>query len=128
MQNNGQQKKFSEAVRRGHEANDVRFRWILAVAGGIVVTVILVDAFLWLFHGHLQKKLKAEDAKNFAQIGVRAESRKKFPEPHLQINPKNDLKIFRAREEAELNSYGWINHQSGIVRIPIERAMDLIVE
>ena len=36
MQNNPQQKKFAEAVQRGPEASDVRFRWILAVAGGLV--------------------------------------------------------------------------------------------
>jgi hypothetical protein len=27
-----------------------------------------------------------------------------------------------------LNGYGWVNKEQGIVRIPIERAMELIVE
>jgi hypothetical protein len=34
----------------------------------------------------------------------------------------------RAQEEAWLESYGWVDKPSGVVRIPIERAMELMVE
>ena len=39
-----------------------------------------------------------------------------------------DLEAFQAREEIELHSYGWVNRSSGIVRIPIERAMELLLQ
>jgi hypothetical protein len=48
------------------------------------------------------------------------------PEPRLQTNDQADLEKFRAAEEEKLNSYGWVNKEAGIIRIPIERAMDLI--
>ncbi len=51
-----------------------------------------------------------------------------FPGPRLQISPRADLKEFRARDEARLHGYGWVNRNAGTVRIPIERAMDLLVE
>ncbi len=35
---------------------------------------------------------------------------------------------WRDREAAELESYGWIDRKSGIVRIPIDRAMDLLAQ
>jgi len=47
--------------------------------------------------------------------------------PHLQLNENVDLIALRTREEEGLNSYGWIDQTAGVVRIPIERAMDLIV-
>ena len=50
------------------------------------------------------------------------------PEPRLQTNPRQDLSNLRAREDALLNSYGWVDKNTGVVRIPIERAMQLIVE
>ena len=31
---------------------------------------------------------------------------KRFPAPNLQITPHDDLVVFRAREDAELNGYG----------------------
>ena len=34
----------------------------------------------------------------------------------------------RQTEAALLDSYGWIDREAGIVRIPIERAMELLVE
>jgi hypothetical protein len=60
------------------------------------------------------------------------------PEPRLQGMPghqglpSEDINEFRKRENAELNSYGWVippsGDQAGVVQIPIERAKKLIVE
>jgi hypothetical protein len=48
--------------------------------------------------------------------------------PHLQLSPIEDLQKFRQREEAELNTYGWIDRTAGVVRVPIESAMDLVLQ
>jgi len=50
------------------------------------------------------------------------------PEPRLQVSPAQDLKELRAAEDAMLHSYGWVDQQAGVVRIPIERAMELLAE
>ena len=56
------------------------------------------------------------------------------PSPRLQPNPidqetaEQELKTMREDEDFVLNSYGWVDRQAGIVRIPIERAMQLLVE
>ena len=34
----------------------------------------------------------------------------------------------QARDRERLNSYAWIDRETGTVRIPIERAMDLVAE
>lgn len=50
------------------------------------------------------------------------------PAPPLQAAPKSDLAEFEARIDDQLNHYAWIDRQAGIVRLPIERAMALLVE
>ena len=50
------------------------------------------------------------------------------PEPRLQIHPREDLQDLRASEDAILNSYGWVDKNAGIVRIPIDEAMKLILQ
>jgi hypothetical protein len=53
---------------------------------------------------------------------------KVFPQPQLQTTPIPDLKAIRAAEEQVLTSYGWVDAQKGVVRIPIARAMDMLVQ
>jgi hypothetical protein len=48
--------------------------------------------------------------------------------PRLQIAPSKDWRTYRAEQERELGSYGWIDRTAGVVRIPIEEAMNRIVE
>lgn len=43
--------------------------------------------------------------------------------PQLQINPTADLAAHREAERRALTSYGWVDRQHGVVRIPIDRAM-----
>jgi hypothetical protein len=50
------------------------------------------------------------------------------PEPRLQAEPKVELKDLRADEEAILSSYGWVNPDKGIVRIPIDQAIDIVAK
>lgn len=48
--------------------------------------------------------------------------------PILQVHPKRDMVVFRRDELKYLNSYGWVDESKGIVRIPIDRAMELTAE
>jgi hypothetical protein len=43
--------------------------------------------------------------------------------PRLEIDPATDLAAFRAQQQRDLGSYGWVDRAHGIVRIPIDRAM-----
>jgi hypothetical protein len=50
------------------------------------------------------------------------------PEPRLQPAPVMDLKAVQAAEDLILHSYGWIDPDKGLVRIPVERAMELVLK
>jgi hypothetical protein len=46
---------------------------------------------------------------------------------HVMVHPSDRLTALRAAAEQRLHSYGWVDRQAGVVHIPIERAMELIV-
>ena len=48
------------------------------------------------------------------------------PEPRLQVSAPKDLKQYKGAQEEILNSYGWVDQNAGVVRIPIERAIDIL--
>jgi hypothetical protein len=50
------------------------------------------------------------------------------PAPRLQVDPPADLAALRATEAAQLSSYGWEDRTTGVVRIPIDRALALTAE
>jgi hypothetical protein len=52
----------------------------------------------------------------------------KFPTPRLEISERGQLNDKRIKEEETLNTYGWVDQKAGVAHIPIERAMDLIVQ
>jgi len=53
---------------------------------------------------------------------------KNFPEPQLETNERTELNSVRLREEQTLATYDYVDKNAGTVRIPIDRAMDLIVQ
>ncbi len=52
----------------------------------------------------------------------------KFPQPRLETDERREINDFREHEEETLHSYGWVDQQGGVVRIPIDRAMELLAQ
>ncbi len=50
------------------------------------------------------------------------------PTPALLVREPDVLGDFNARQNEALHSYGWINQGMGTVRLPIDRAKDLVLE
>jgi hypothetical protein len=49
------------------------------------------------------------------------------PAPRLQVDPAVDLDQVRESQNELLNSYGWADKPTGKVRVPIDRAMDMLI-
>jgi hypothetical protein len=52
----------------------------------------------------------------------------KFPQPRLETHETVEVDAFRLQEAQTLHSYGWVDEQAGVVRIPIDRAMELLAQ
>lgn len=48
--------------------------------------------------------------------------------PPLQPRPQDEMAAFKKAQLEALASYGWVNRPQGVVRIPIERAMNLVLD
>jgi hypothetical protein len=51
-----------------------------------------------------------------------------FPAPRLEIDERTELNEDRIAEEEKLSSYGYVDESHVMVRIPIERAMELLTQ
>jgi hypothetical protein len=51
-----------------------------------------------------------------------------FPAPQLEIDERTQLNRIRQDEAETLSTYGWVDQKAGTIRIPIDRAMDLIAQ
>jgi hypothetical protein len=51
-----------------------------------------------------------------------------FPDPRLEVDERGQLNGIRLAEENTLYSYGWVDEKAGTVRIPIDRAIDLLAQ
>ena len=49
------------------------------------------------------------------------------PQPRLQPHPATDLKRYCEIEQQQLTTYGWVDQNNGLVRIPVDRAMDIVL-
>ena len=51
-----------------------------------------------------------------------------FPSPRLQDDDVRDMNMMRASEDKLVHGYTWIDKNTGAVRIPVERAMEVLAE
>ena len=109
-----------------HEQSDVSIRGILgfgaALMAGTVVVFVLMRLLLSFFEAR-----EARQVPPMYPLAVTQEKRLP-PEPRLQTDPRGDLAELRAREDAALHSYGWVDKNAGVVRIPIDAAIKLTLE
>jgi hypothetical protein len=112
------------AANPGYETRDVNIRAVLWLGIGVGGGTILVGALLWLLLAGFVHRAERRER----PLSPLAAERKGPPAPHLQDAPLVDYREFRAREDHLLSTYGWADKEKGTVRIPIERAMELLVE
>ncbi len=121
----------------GFERQDLVPRGILyfLLALGIA-TVLSLFGLRGLFEYLDHRSKTSQSAVNPLVTNVPADTRhvapgypqSTFPNPKLEEDERGQLNGIRMNEEKTLNSYGWVDEKFGTVRIPIEHAMDLIVQ
>jgi hypothetical protein len=107
----------------GYETRDVNTRGIF----GFLLFLILLLVFTLLVSWGLFRYFSAEQASPAPAspfTGIR-----QLPSgPQLQVNPRQDYLKFHANQEQSLESYAWEDPAAGTVRIPIKRAMELLLQ
>jgi hypothetical protein len=110
-----------------HETRDVNVFQISAFGIGLLLACIVTVFAMWVMFRFLFAR---EDAKNLSNpaAAMMSERQTEPPKPNLQAEPRLELKDLRGNEDTMLHSYGWIDSGKGIVRIPIDQAIDIVVQ
>jgi hypothetical protein len=119
------------------ERQDLQPSGILYFLLGLaVVTLFCILALrgLFVFLDHREKAL--EPPVNPLVTNVQEDTRhiapgypqSAFPNPKLEEDERGQLNGILLTEDQTLESYGWIDEKSGTVHIPIDLAMDLLVQ
>jgi hypothetical protein len=111
--------------KRDHERKDVDVPSLLTIAVLLFVSCVIIFLIVW---GMMHYFKLHEPARTAGQTNLPVTSSEEFPKPRLQIKGAVDLAKLRDAEEADLRSYGWIDRNSGTVHIPIDRAMQLLLQ
>jgi hypothetical protein len=110
----------------GREMRDISTRVVMIFAASMVVGAVLLNVTVWLIFLHFGSLAARASTREYplAHVGAPVEP----PAPRLQARPREDLKRMRAEEDQVLDSYGWVDAGTGVVRIPIHQAMQRTVE
>ena len=131
----------------GYERSDVGVTGIVVFAVALIVFVVVggvlcygigkvINARMNKEDGPNSKWTKSVDVRSLGNLPASPELQRKlsemtqrFPTPRVQTDDGNqDVMDLHAREDLLLNNYSWADRAQGKVRIPIERAMELVAK
>jgi hypothetical protein len=123
-------------AQEGYERQDLSAQSVFAFLISLVVGGVIVYFIVWgLYHfmDARQRRHQPQQSPLIKQVEtdtrvVSPDEINKFPQPRLERNERIEINDFRLKEEQTLNSYGWVDEKAGVVRIPIERAMELVAQ
>ena len=105
-----------------HEESDVdtgALGWFLAI---MTVSLLIVGGLVYWQYRRFERLARANDPAPLP----RADQREPPPPPHLQVNEVEDMTRLRDEQTALLHRTEWVDPQAKRVRIPIERAMEIV--
>jgi hypothetical protein len=110
----------------GHETRDISIRAIVGFGVALAALTGVVLAAMW---GVFRVFENREDKRDQPVSPMIAVNLRRTPSgPRLEPNPLAPRLAARAREDTILGTYGWVDPGAGIARIPIDRAMELLVQ
>jgi len=122
----------------GYEKQDLGYRGILVFFGFLLAATVIIHLVIWVMYTGLESYARSvevaphpmADKGPAAQTGVLMNTPMvnldKFGVPRLQSGEVADMNAIRQQEEAYLHAGAW--EKDGVVHIPIETAMQLVVQ
>ena len=101
----------------------VGYKFGLWLGISMLISVGIVTGVFYLFEGRAKAANVAAQ-----QYPLAVGQHKEPPAPNLQNQPFKDIYLLRQGEAAKLSSYGWVDKEGGITRLPIDRAMEIMLE
>jgi hypothetical protein len=118
----------AEDLAAGYEHSDINPAVVGAAAVGLLILLALAVLAVTFF-GQLAVGIPFTVSRPADLInGLQAAPAPTPPSPALEAQSGQTLDPYRTIEQQKLNSYGWVDRSGGVVRIPIDRAMQLTAQ
>jgi hypothetical protein len=124
-------------ANNGYEHQDLQPSGIIYFLLTLIVVTVLCMFGLRGLYAYLDHRVKlSQPAVNPLVTNIPEDTRhiapgypqSAFPSPKLEEDERGQLNNIRMNEEKILYTYGWVDEKAGTVHIPIEHAMDLLVQ
>lgn len=115
----------SEKPKHGHETREAVPRYILIFAACLAIAVVAGFLVSWGTLVYFKKHQQYPPPQSSISPG------RVLPPPgmpQLQAHPDTDLQDYLKEQHQLLDSYGWVDRKNGVVRIPIQRAMTILLQ
>jgi hypothetical protein len=107
----------------GYERADVNVRRLYEFGASLAILIIVVMwAMVHTYNFFAKHESLGPPASPFEN------QRELPPQPRLQPHPATDLKRYCEMEQQQLSTYGWMDQQTGVVRVPVDRAIDMVLQ
>jgi hypothetical protein len=111
----------------GYEHTDAAITPLVHFAFWLIISAVLVHVVLGIGYWYMVRA--AETPQAAEQFPLAADQSYRLPPaPNLQQIPSKEMYELRTEQQADLNSYGWVDKNAGTVHIPIEDAMKQMLQ
>lgn len=121
-----EKKEFPEYDGLGYETEDIApqaaLKFLIGIGISIVASLIIgYGAYVWI----LPDPPSALPSDRQESLKMQSPPENMAP---LQVYPVQDWDKFLKQDTEKITSYQWINASQGLVRIPVERAKEMVLE
>jgi hypothetical protein len=120
------------------ESDGISYKGLIWFTAFLAGAALVIHVLMWVAFEIMERR---NDAAHPPRAVMANPSLQRPPGPNLmaEMNPQTptavmgpsepvNLQMFRETEDQQLTTYGWLNESAGTVRIPIERAKQLLLQ
>jgi hypothetical protein len=114
----------TNAPQNGYERSDANSRGLVYFLLIMAAILAATSLSLILLFKHFER---ADNPGSFVAAPF-AGTQPLPPPPRIQSVPGVDMQSYYQSQQNLLDTYGWVDKQNGVVRLPIDRAMELLLQ
>ena len=122
--------------QEGFEIEDLSPVGVLYFMAGLAIVGVLIYFIVMGMYRYLDVYDKSHEAPMNPMVHATNEDPRiptnadtlRFPDPRLEQNERGQLLDVVQQQDKILDSYDWVDQKDGVVRIPIDKAMELLAQ